>query len=240
MSKKQKYRDLDECAHTRYALYFADDVVQHGLRTKTEVQHRLLADKMDRKFERHLREKEGIFFAIDVRPTSPRKHHQKDSVLRPFSRDPNKGKSDNSISEQSSAMKNLGHNYYAQDSELYRHQGTFGQSYEEQARMQVSPTFKQSMSRDKESKQQFFTGESPTSSPKRNSSPEMIQKAQQPPSSYHKAELPEQQLRPRRSTEHLELSAQDSLVDQEEMLVSNQNSSRYQVLDGRMKSRPST
>ena len=101
---------LDEWTFVRYELYYADDVVVHGIKTKSEFMHRQLADKIDLSFEKDLREKEGIFFNIDVRPTSPRKDNNNDGVLRPFSPDPNKQKSDFSISVTSGNKMNISQN----------------------------------------------------------------------------------------------------------------------------------
>ena len=98
---------LDEWTSVRYELYYADDIVAHGLKTKSELMHRTLADKLDQNFERDLREKDGFFFSLDVRPTSPRKNDIKDGVLRPFSADPNKQKSDFSTSVKSGNKINI-------------------------------------------------------------------------------------------------------------------------------------
>jgi len=137
-SKKKKYWDLNnEYTRTRYALFYADDIVQ----TMREVQQ--LADKIDSKFERDLREQKGIFFDVNVRPTSPRKNKIMENVLVPFSRDPNKEKSDNSASDNSSAMKNFGQSFYNHENDIYRHQSTFGRAFLGPApEQQESPTFK--------------------------------------------------------------------------------------------------
>jgi hypothetical protein len=71
----------EEYMQTRYVLFYADDIVQQGIQTKSQVQyHQLLGEnfdnsqvRLDEDFKQELRQEMGIFFDIDVRPTSPRK-----------------------------------------------------------------------------------------------------------------------------------------------------------------------
>ena len=64
---------------TRYSLFFADDVVQESIQTKSKVKYQLADGKdnegnLDENFKIGLRQ-EGIYFDIDVTPNSPRKRN---------------------------------------------------------------------------------------------------------------------------------------------------------------------
>lgn len=91
----------------RYTLFYADDIVQVGLQCKSEVRYKKIMGEQDPQFMRKLRETQGIFFEIDVGPESPRKskERRKSGLLLPFSKDPNKGTSEHSFSDNGAASR---------------------------------------------------------------------------------------------------------------------------------------
>lgn len=82
---------------TRYILFYADEIVQQGILTKSEVQYRTILGfndtgqltpqiTLDEEFKQTLRQENGYFFDLDVRPSSPRKRHKySGTIVCPFS-----------------------------------------------------------------------------------------------------------------------------------------------------------
>lgn len=69
-------KNKKQLMHTRYCLYYSDDIVQKGGRIKGELQYQLVSANKERspricpKFESDLKNN-GFFFNVDVGPRSP-------------------------------------------------------------------------------------------------------------------------------------------------------------------------
>ena len=96
-TKKIENKKQLKSATTRFILYYADDNVEKSMRVKNQIRNINTGSRnstceihypgllKSEQFKQTLREREGIFFDLNISPSSPRKRSSDESISRELS-----------------------------------------------------------------------------------------------------------------------------------------------------------